>query len=184
MIQRLMLAASIAIATSGCAGSRHAGMMHESPHASAYGAEVEAGYARVRAATSRFHAVDSAIVAGYNPSVAQCVSDSVHGAMGYHHLNRALVDDRIELERPEFLIYERRPDGSYAMNAVEYIVPYRVWPRDSVPPKLLGRDFLRYDALNLWGLHMWIWTKNPAGLFAEWNPNVTCPPARPARRDQ
>jgi hypothetical protein len=102
----------------------------------------------------------------------------VHGAMGYHHVNRALVDNKVEVERPEFVLYERRPDGSYVMNAVEYIVPYRVWPRDSVPPKVLGRDMLRNDPLNLWNLHMWVWSKNPAGLFAEWNPNVRCPASK------
>ena len=24
-------------------------------------------------------------------------------------------------------------------------------------------------------LHVWLWKHNPSGLFAEWNPSVTCP---------
>ncbi len=24
-------------------------------------------------------------------------------------------------------------------------------------------------------LHVWLWKENPEGLFAEWNPDVTCP---------
>lgn len=24
-------------------------------------------------------------------------------------------------------------------------------------------------------LHAWIWKANPSGMFAAWNPNVTCP---------
>lgn len=150
-------------------------MMPASPSPSAYGKEVEAGYATVRTATARFRALDTAVAAGYVANVAQCVSDSMHGAMGYHHINRAYLDNKVEVERPEFLIYERKPDGKYVLNAVEYIVPYRVWPKDSVPPKLLGRDMRRNDPLNLWNLHMWVWTKNSAGLFAEWNPDVHCP---------
>jgi hypothetical protein len=144
-------------------------------NASAYGAEVEEGYAKVRAATARFRVLDSAVTAGYVASVPQCVADSVHGAMGYHHINRALLDNKVEVEHPEFLIYERMPDGAYVLNGVEYIVPFRVWPKDSVPPKLLGRDMLKNEALSLWNLHMWVWSKNPSGLFAEWNPAVQCP---------
>ena len=80
---------------------------------------------------------------------------------------------RIEIEKPEILLYEKRPDGSYRLNGVEYIIPYRLWPKDSVPPKLMGRDMLKSDEL-LWYTHMWIWTPNSAGLFADWNPAVKC----------
>jgi hypothetical protein len=24
-------------------------------------------------------------------------------------------------------------------------------------------------------LHVWLWKKNPSGMFARWNPTVTCP---------
>jgi hypothetical protein len=24
-------------------------------------------------------------------------------------------------------------------------------------------------------LHVWLWQHNPSGLFAPWNPDVTCP---------
>jgi hypothetical protein len=94
--------------------------------------------------------------------------------MGYHHTNRAYVDAKAEIERPEILLYERRADGSYALNGVEYIIPYRVWPRDSVPPRVMDRAMLRNDELSLWYLHMWAWTTNAAGLFADWNPSVQC----------
>jgi hypothetical protein len=26
----------------------------------------------------------------------------------------------------------------------------------------------------IWALHVWLWRHNPAGLFADWNPNVSC----------
>ena len=141
---------------------------------SAYGSEVQEGYARVRAATAAYRVLDSAVAKGYPASVPQCFADPTHGAMGYHHLNRAYVDNRIELDKPEILLYERKADGSYGLNGVEYIIPYRVWPKDSVPPKLMGRDMLKSEPLQLWYTHMWVWTANSAGLFADWNPAVKC----------
>lgn len=142
--------------------------------ASAYGREVEDGYARVRAATAAFKVLDSAVARGYAANVPRCIVDSTQGAMGYHHLNRGYVDQKIELEKPEFLLYERKPDGSYVLNGVEYIIPFRVWPKDSVPPKLLGRDMIPSETLQYWYMHMWVWLPNRSGLFADWNPDVSC----------
>ena len=141
---------------------------------SAYPSEVQEGYQRVRAATAAYRVLDSAVAKGYAASVPQCFSDPTHGAMGYHHLNRAYVDRNVEIEKPEILLYERKADGSYGLNGVEYIIPYRVWPKDSVPPKLMGRDMVQSEPLQLWYTHMWIWTPNKAGLFADWNPEVRC----------
>jgi hypothetical protein len=149
-------------------------MAAASAEPAAYGPEVQQGYALVRAATAPYRSLDAAVAAGYERTVTLCYADSAHGAMGYHHMNRAYLDRRVEVERPEILLYERRPDGSYALNGVEYIVPYRVWSRDSVPPTLMGRDMLRSDDLNLWYTHMWVWKRNTSGLFANWNPAVTC----------
>ena len=140
-----------------------------------YSAEVREGLARVRAATARFTNLDSAVAAGYPREVARCLADPHHGAMGFHHLNRALLDAQIEVERPEILLYERHDDGSYTLNGVEYIIPYSRWPRDSVTPMVLGQPLLRSDDLKLWYRHMWAWNENSAGLFADWNPAVKCP---------
>lgn len=142
---------------------------------SAYPPEVRDGLARVRAATARFASLDSAVAAGYARVVPVCIAHGADGAMGFHHVNRAYLDDRIEIERPEMLVYERHPDGRYTLNGVEYIIPYSVWSRDSVPPKVFGLDLKHADNLQLWYLHMWTWTENPSGLFADWNPKVHCP---------
>ena len=139
-----------------------------------YGNEVQQGYARARAATAAYRVLDSAVAKGYAASVQQCLSDPTHGAMGYHHINRTYVDRNIEIEKPEILLYERKADGSYGLNGVEYIIPYRVWPKDSVPPKVMGRDMYKSESLQLWYAHMWIWTPNKSGLFADWNPDVKC----------
>jgi hypothetical protein len=36
------------------------------------------------------------------------------------------------------------------------------------------RGFFRNDAAGLYLLHVWLWRSNPSGLFADWNPNVSC----------
>ena len=105
----------------------------------------------------------------------RCYHDQHQGAMGFQHVNRGLVDAKTEIEHPEILLYERRPDGRYALNGVEYIIPYRIWPRDSTPPTIMSLTMKQEDQLKLWYLHLWIWNQNPAGLFADYNPIVKGP---------
>jgi hypothetical protein len=136
--------------------------------------EAQAGIARLRAATRPYRVLDSAVAAGYAPKVAACLVHEHHGAMGYHHNNPALADAKIEIERPEILLYERMPDGAYRLNGVEYIVPYRAWPRDSVPPLVMGLKMKREDNLRFWYMHAWAWSENADGMFADFNPNVRC----------
>ena len=30
-------------------------------------------------------------------------------------------------------------------------------------------------AVGFYTLHVWLWGHNPSGMFAHWNPEVTCP---------
>lgn len=151
----------------GVAGEQAAG-------ASRYGEAVDRDIARVREATEAFRSLDAAAAAGYARSVRQCVAHPEHGAMGYHHANAALLDDRLEVERPEMLVYERAADGEYVLNGVEYIVPYTARPRDAAPPTVMGQQLKRADGLQLWYLHVWIWKENGEGVFADWNAAVEC----------
>lgn len=151
--------------------------------AALYGPAVTKAVDSLRNATRRFQSLDTAAAAGYTRDVADCLvhehqgdhQGEHQGAMGYHHGNRALNDAKIETQRPEILLYERLPDSSYRLNGVEYIVPYRAWPRDSIPPIALGQTMRHEDNLQLWYLHVWAWTANPDGIFADFNPVVRCP---------
>ncbi|HEV2736907.1 MAG TPA: hypothetical protein VGV85_18850 [Longimicrobiaceae bacterium] len=60
------------------------------------------------------------------------------------------------------------------MTGVEYVVPYSGRPPDSSPPTVTGQRLKRSDPLQIWYLHVWVWKDNPAGLFADWNPEVEC----------
>ena len=147
-----------------------------SPDPADYGTAVRRGYAEVRAATASFHDLEKAAAAGYPTEVPRCIGNGESGAMGYHHLNQRYLSRTLDVTKPQILLYERDKDGKYILNGVEWVVPYRLWPRDTVPPKIMGRTLVRSDPLQLWYLHMWAWKPNPAGLFADWNPSVHCHP--------
>jgi hypothetical protein len=130
---------------------------------------------RVRAATRAFRDTAAAHAAGYPIATIQpCLANASAGGMGHHYVNRPLVDDQLDLEHPEILLYAPAPGGKLKLVAVEYIIPYRLVPRDAEAPRIFGRTLRQNDELKLWNLHVWAWEKNPAGLFAEWNPAVKC----------
>lgn len=140
-----------------------------------YDPQVASGIRDLRDATRPFNTIDSAVAVGYTRQVRDCLVHEHHGAMGYHHTNPGLMDAKVEIGRPEILLYERLPNGEYRLNGVEFIVPYRAWPRDSVAPQVMGQSLRREDNLDIWYLHVWTWTKNPDGLFADFHPAVQCP---------
>ena len=159
------------VAAAGCAGHRTpAG----APALGEVTSQIGAGLVTLRAATDRFHVLDSAVAAGYTRESQQCYVEPGAGAMGYHHVNRALLTRDLDPARPQILLYERTSDGRYNLTAVEFILPYRMWPADSAPPQVMGLPLGHVDVLNTWGLHMWVWKANPAGTFAWWNPDVHC----------
>jgi hypothetical protein len=53
---------------------------------------------------------------------------------------------------------------------IEYVVPLS-FPE---PAPLFGQHFHANEDAGLWALHVWAWRHNPSGMFADWNPNVTC----------
>lgn len=159
-------------ALSACSRGHHlATPLTTTVHAGAADAEL----ARLRAATRAFQNLDSAVAAGYARTVADCIVHEHHGAMGYHHLNRAYLTATPVVERPQILLYARTPDSTYRLNGVEFIVPYQLHPRDSTPPVLFGQRLRAEDHLNYWYLHVWAWSANPDGMFADFNPTVACP---------
>jgi hypothetical protein len=140
----------------------------------------------VRHATERFRDVRVARQAGYEPA-AECVAGP-DGAMGVHYSNPRLIEDPgLDIRRPEILVYEPRGERRRLV-AVEY---YRTdadgrLDTDDDRPYLFGRGFdgpmeghepgmpVHYD------LHAWVWKRNPDGVFAQFNPRVSCPESDPA----
>ena len=139
---------------------------------SAFGATVDRDIAASRTATSRFRDAAEAVRAGY-PAATACVEHQPHGVMGLHYMHPGLQDLTLDVERPEVLVYERLEDGTLRLNGVEYLVPITAWTR-AEPPRIMGQDLKRSDALGIWYLHVWNWTANPSGVFADWNPDLKC----------
>ena len=99
---------------------------------------------------------------------------SAPGAMGFHYGNVALIDGVARVDQPELLLYEPEKNGKLRLVAVEYVIPYTAHARSAAPPVLFGQEFKQNDTFQLWGLHAWVWKENPAGMFASWNPQVSC----------
>jgi hypothetical protein len=157
--------------------------------------------AAVRAATADYHDVGTARAAGYSTENEPCVA-TPDGAMGIHAPNPALVQDpALDPTRPEVLLFEPKPNGGLKLVAVEYlkilllrhrttgaIAPWispspwdpAVYEVVTPTPQLFGKTFdgpMPGHAPTMpwhWDLHVWVWTPNPNGMFAMWNPSVRC----------
>jgi hypothetical protein len=139
---------------------------------SGLGDAIDRDVARVRTATEKFKSTGAAEAAGYK-RVTDCVEYQPHGAMGYHFQNNDLLDTTLDLDHPEVMVYERKPDGEFKLNGVEFLVPISAWT-SAEPPKIMGQALKRADKLGIWYLHVWTWEASPSGLFADWNPRVKC----------
>ena len=143
--------------------------------------------APVRAATAKFHNVDAAIAAGYELGYVNgagiriingCIAHPTAGAMGFHYFNKQLIDDNVvDVLKPEGLVYSPGLDGKLRLAAVEYVVPgaFSNPAGVSVAPVVFGREMvILVPAVGFYTLHAWIWSTNPAGMFAHWSPEVSC----------
>jgi len=127
---------------------------------------------QVRAANDRFRNVETAVKEGYSP--IPCTSGIEGGAMGIHYVNPTLIgDEKIDISKPEAVMYEPGDDGKMKLVAVEYITT-------KGPANLGGQLFSYSGAPNRYGLpafyelHVWAWKQNPKGPFADMNPTVSC----------
>jgi hypothetical protein len=155
----------------------------------AHGADLQDDLAQVRAATAQFHRVEVAEAAGYELGwvnglnrriVDTCISHASAGAMGYHYFNADLMaDNDVDTLQPEVLVYAPAPEGGLKLVAVEWVVrsaqsnPAGV----SEAPSVLGMDMhilVPPPGPAFYITHAWVWANNPAGMFADWNPEVSC----------
>ena len=138
----------------------------------------------VKAATARYHSFAQAQAAGYTIAGEPCVAAPGLGAMGIHAVNPALIaDPAINPTQPEILLYLPKANGQLELSGVEYfkVDADQNLATDADRPSVLGHPFdgpmpghnptmpIHYD------LHLWFWADNPAGFFAPFNPNLSCP---------
>ncbi len=102
--------------------------------------------------------------------------------MGIHYVNQAaLGDPAIDPMKPEILNYAPSA-GGLELVAAEYfkVDGDQNLATDGDRPRVFGRAFdgpMEGHAPGMprhYDLHVWLWKRNPAGVFAQWNPDVRC----------
>jgi hypothetical protein len=137
----------------------------------------------VRAAMARYHSFEQAQRDGYTVEGEPCVAAPGLGTMGIHAINPPLLaDNAIDPLQPEILLYVPKSNGQLELVGVEY------WKADADQnldtsgdkPSVLGQPFdgpmlghtptmpIHYD------LHVWVAEANPSGVFAMFNPAISC----------
>lgn len=127
----------------------------------------------LREATAPYHDPSKAVDDGYAPDDHCVEAPGGDAAMGFHYLNFSLIDAELDHTEPEVLVYERRDNEDHLV-AVEFL---STADADGPAPTVLGHEMHPAPHLPFanWELHVWCWKPNPRGLFADFNPTVTCP---------
>jgi hypothetical protein len=133
---------------------------------------------QLRDTLAQYEDVDAAIADGFE-QFGGCMTGP-QGGQGIHFTNGDRIGDvNLDELRPEVLMYEPRPDGSLRLIGAEFLVFQEAWHEagNAASPALLGREFSLNTTLldePFYALHVWVWSYNPLGIFANWNPLVTC----------
>ncbi len=137
--------------------------------------------ATARQATAKYHDPAVAVADGYH-ATDQCVAVPGLGTMGYHYVKfESITPQHPEVAKPGGLLYIPSSDGPRLVG-VEYFQVDRDQDvqTDGDRPTLFGVPFdgpmpghepgmpVHYD------LHVWTWAHNPDGMFAQWNPALSC----------
>lgn len=193
----VLLLVAVMAATSGLVASapREAAAGGAS-RAAACDAACQQDLERAQAATARYQDVRMAVLDGFAPT-ARCVEgegdgreapEGNRGGMGEHFLNLPrFADSRLDVTQPEVLVYVPQGPSGRRLVAVEYSVPVM---QDGLPyfgeqvptraesPTLFGQRFwlAKHSPVQPWAweLHAWLWQDNPDGVFAPFNPTVSC----------
>ena len=93
-----------------------------------------------------------------------------------------------DFTKPAILIYEPQRDGSLQLVAVENLVFKKAWAEagHAAPPSFRGVPYddmvddpsTPVDEAHMfephYDRHVWLYRDNPRGVFAQFNPNVSC----------
>jgi hypothetical protein len=150
--------------------------------APSFSASAASQIAQLRRLVAPFHDFKAASDAGWSAPITPCLvaadlpSQPGSGAMGLHFGNLAYIQDGgvVDLLQPELLLYEPEKNGKLRFVGVEYIVPFADHPATDPAPTLLGHEFSQVPEFGVWGFHIYVGRHNPSGIFAPWNPKVSC----------
>jgi hypothetical protein len=165
---------SMLVGLAGCGTDESSSAVEQDEAALNLSPEVNQQLAQLRRLIAPFHDLETAQEAGWNVRLTECLELPGVGGMGIHYANPAFIDAEAVLLEPELLVYEPMKNGKLRLVAVEFIIPFSEVPADADPPTLLGQEFHPVPDAGIWGLHMWVFRHNPSGMFADWNPKVSC----------
>ena len=135
---------------------------------------------------------------------------SHEGTMGIHYVRMDLLgikgqpNPRVsgtnvhtDFNKPGILIYEPEADGSLELVAVENLVFTKAWEAagNKKRPSFQGVPYnymadvpeTKVDEGHMfephYDLHVWLYRENPAGMFAQFNPDVSCAAHKPSHAE-
>lgn len=143
--------------------------------------------------------VDYATQNGY-VQVSGCETHPTLGTMGYHYARPDLlgltapVDGRVNgtgtytgANPPALLLYVPDGQGGRKLAGIEMLVFAEAWDaQNNHPPMFNGREFNymvddpdtqpddAHGFMPHYDLHIWLYEHNPSGLYAQWNPALSC----------
>lgn len=162
------------------AGCLLASSISAAPAVAADGGQRE--LAEVRRGTAAYHNVDKALEAGYVAPVRPDGSLECVPGMGYHFIHPDRFGD-MDSSAPDALVYAANKQGKLRLIGAEWFKADddQDLATDVDRPSMFGKEFdgpmpghvpgmpIHYD------LHAYVWTTNPDGVLATWNPEVECP---------
>ena len=131
---------------------------------------------------------------------SECEAHPKLGVMGYHYVSPALlgltapVNGRVNgtgtytgMNPPAILLYAPDGHGGKELVGIEMLVFAEAWHAENKnPPKFRGREW-NYMAddpdtpvdeahgfMPHYDLHIWLFAENPSGMYAQWNPALSC----------
>jgi hypothetical protein len=135
--------------------------------------------AEMRRLTAKYQRLEIAEADGYILDREHCVAHPELGGMGHHAPNFGIVDGEYDVFQPEVMVYEPMDNGKMKLVAIEYVIMADLWSQET--PPMFGEvefDFVPANPMGLpfdnYQLHVWIWKHNPSGMYAPFNPTVSC----------
>jgi hypothetical protein len=136
--------------------------------------ECRALLTEAKKATAKYHNFQRALDEGF-VQLSPCIEVPGLGAMGFHYGNFGrLMNPNVAAAEPEVLLYIPDEDGTMRLVGLEYVVPA---PLVTSAPTLFGQTYHYSPERNAYELHVWAWRNNPSGIFAPFNPKLSCPAA-------
>ena len=167
--------------------------------------DVNRQIARLRAVTARYHDINNAFADGFTvvaPGTCHNGDDGNPVGIAYVNIPRFLSPE-VDQDEPEFISYIPTGDGNARLVSIAFTnrslfrdtrppeTPgYRAgifpWQQFVIPPfleevsgpfSLFGQVARReFSGRWLYIVNVWPWAPNPNGMFADGNPDLSCPP--------